>query len=64
MYICTLPSRERQPAASMAPSWERLLIPSPVFPRAWMLRIRLRLEWHLIAQKDFSVMQMPTYQTT
>jgi hypothetical protein len=38
-------------------------IPSLVFPAPGRYEFRLRMEGHLIAQKDFSVMQMPTHQT-
>jgi hypothetical protein len=38
-------------------------IPSLAFPSPGRYEFRLRMEGHLIAQKDFSVMQMPTHQT-
>ncbi|HSL04106.1 MAG TPA: hypothetical protein VK901_11295 [Nitrospiraceae bacterium] len=38
-------------------------IPSLVFPTPGRYEFRLSMERHLIAQKDFSVMQMPTHQT-
>ncbi len=38
-------------------------IPSLVFPAPGRYEFRLRMEGHLIAQKDFTVMQMPTHQT-
>jgi hypothetical protein len=37
-------------------------IPSLTFPTPGRYEFRLRMEGHLIAQKDFSVMQMPTHQ--
>ena len=38
-------------------------IPSLVFPAPGRYEFRLRMEGHLIAQKDFSMMQVPTHQT-
>jgi hypothetical protein len=38
-------------------------IPSLVFPAPGRLDFRRRMEGHLIAQKDFSVMQVATHQT-
>jgi len=38
-------------------------IPSLVFPAPGRYEFRLRMEGHLIAQKDFHVIQMPTHQT-
>jgi hypothetical protein len=38
-------------------------IPSPVFPAPGRYEFRRRMEGHLTAQKDFSVMQMPAHQT-
>ena len=38
-------------------------IPSLVFPTPGRYEFRLRIEGHLIAQKDLSVMQMPTHHT-
>jgi hypothetical protein len=37
-------------------------IPALTFPTPGRYEFRLRMEGHLIAQKDFSVMQMPTHQ--
>lgn len=39
-------------------------IPSLIFPAPGRYEFRLRMEGHLIAQKDFSVMQMVNPQTT
>lgn len=39
-------------------------IPSLIFPAPGRYEFRLRMEGHLIAQKDFNVMQMPTHRTT
>lgn len=39
-------------------------IPSLVFPAPGRYEFRLRMEGHLIAQKDFNVMQMSSHQTT
>ena len=38
-------------------------IPSLIFPAPGRYEFRLRMEGHLIAQKDFNVMQLPTHQT-
>jgi hypothetical protein len=40
-----------------------MCIRSLVFPASGGYEFRLFLEGHLIAQKDFSVMQMPPHQT-
>jgi hypothetical protein len=37
-------------------------IPSLIFPAPGRYEFRLRMEGHLIAQKDFNVMQMQTHQ--
>jgi hypothetical protein len=39
-------------------------IPSLIFPAPGRYEFRLRMEGHLIAQKDFNVMQMSSHQTT
>src|SRR5438132_9742895 len=41
----------------------RINIPSLVFPAPARYEFRLRMEGHLIAQKDSSVLQLPTHQT-
>ena len=38
-------------------------IPSLIFPAPGRYEFRLRMEGHLIAQKDFNVMQISTHQT-
>ena len=38
-------------------------MPSLVFPAPGRYEFRLRMEGHLIAQKDFNVMQLSTHQT-
>lgn len=38
-------------------------IPSLIFPAPGRYEFRLRMDGHLIAQKDFNVMQLPTHQT-
>lgn len=38
-------------------------IPALIFPTPGRYEFRLRMDGHLIAQKDFSVMQRPTHQT-
>ena len=38
-------------------------IPSLIFPAPGRYEFRLRMEGHLIALKDFHVMQLPTHQT-
>lgn len=40
-----------------------MCISSLVFPAPGRYEFRLLMEGHLIAQKDFSVMQMPPQQT-
>ena len=38
-------------------------MPSLIFPAPGRYEFRLRMEGHLIAQKDFNVMQLSTHQT-
>ena len=38
-------------------------IPALIFPAPGRYEFRLRMEGHLIAQKDFNVMQLSTHQT-
>jgi hypothetical protein len=41
-----------------------LTIPSLIFPAPGRYEFRLRMDGHLLAQKDFNVMQVSTHQTT